>query len=332
GRTLLQRSLAEGSLAGAIGVGGANGSTMACGIMRGLPILVPKVMVTPVAATAAVEWYVAQSDIAMFPTIGDVSLNRITKAVILNASHAIAAMGRSYLDQRNQPQPTRPLFGISTFGNLQATVDRLTRGLECSDSEVIHFHASGPGGKALESLARAGALQGVIDLTTSELADDVTGGVYSAGDSRLMAAARMGIPQVVVPGGLDFTNWWVGRVPEKYHGREFYQYNQEIILMRTNQAEFSQLGRLFAERLSRATGPFKVFIPKRGFSQMTQFETRDLSGKKIGQWHQPDCDQAFITTLKHLLPTACIRELDMHINDPEFSEEVLSTFRSLVQI
>ena len=144
-------------------------------------------MVTPVAATAAVQWYVAESDIAMFPTIGDIWLNRVTRAAIDNAARG----GRRHGAKRARcapSQPTAPLIGVSSFGNLQPAVDRITAQLEGRGFEVIHFHASGPGGRALEALAGRGELAGVIDLTTSELTDFLTGGVYSAGEARLTGA------------------------------------------------------------------------------------------------------------------------------------------------
>ena len=223
-------------------------------------VLVP--MVTPVAATAAVQWYVAESDIAMYPTIGDISLNRVTRSAMTNAAYAVAAMARAW--SRQDATARVPLLGVSSFGNTQPAVDRITERLEAEGFEVIHFHASGPGGRALEMLAASGELAGVIDLTTSELTDLVTGGVYSAGETRLTAAGAAGLPQVVVPGCLDFTNWWVGQVPEKFRQREFYQYNVEILLMRTNAEEFSSLGRLFGERLRAAKGPVSVLIPGGG--------------------------------------------------------------------
>ena len=180
GAATLRTALASDDLCGVIGIGGANGSTMACGMMRELPYLLPKALITPVAATAAVQWYVAQSDIAMFPSIGDISLNRITRSILENAARAITAMSAADPRRSGQDTSSKPLIGVSTFGNLQMTVDRITSSLEQTGAEVIHFHASGPGGRALESLALAGELQGIIDLTTSELADFVTGGVYRA--------------------------------------------------------------------------------------------------------------------------------------------------------
>ncbi len=330
GADALTAAFATGQLSGAIGIGGANGSTIACGIMRKLDYLVPKVMVTPVAATAAVQWYVAQSDIAMFPSIGDISLNRVTRGVLENAAQAITGMSNAYLNRIDRDKTPAPLIGVSTFGNLQLTVDLITSSLEQTGAEVIHFHSSGPGGKALESLARAGELQGLIDLTTSELADFLTGGVYSAGADRMKAAAQAGIPQVIVPGCLDFSNWWVGEVPKKYQEREFYQYNQEILLMRTNRDEFVQLGRLFSDRLSASAGPFKILIPKLGFSQLTDFPTQDIDGRQIGNWHQPDCDLGFLETLKRHMGPDHILEFDLHINDRAFAEMAVAELRKLV--
>ncbi|HET7910874.1 MAG TPA: Tm-1-like ATP-binding domain-containing protein [Pseudolabrys sp.] len=303
---------------GVIGVGGANGSTIACAIMRTLPLSFPKCMVTPVAATAAVQWYVAESDIAMYPTIGDISLNRVTRAAMTNAAHAVAAMAKVW--SRQAIAVRVPLLGISSFGNTQPAVDRITARLETEGFEVIHFHASGPGGRALEKLAASGELAGVIDLTTSELTDLVTGGVYSAGEMRLTAAGAAGLPQVVVPGCLDFTNWWVGQVPDKYRQREFYQYNVEIMLMRTNADEFSRLGQLFGERLRTAKGPVSVLIPGGGMSQLVGRETYDIAGNERGAWAQPETDRVFCETLKRYLPTGIIKELPYHINDAGFAD------------
>lgn len=303
---------------GVIGIGGANGSTMACAIMRALPLGLPKAMVTPVAATAAVQWYVAESDIAMFPTIGDISLNRITRTAIANGAHAFAGMARAHA--RRQQDERVPLVGVSSFGNTQPAVDRITARLEAEGFEVIHFHASGPGGRALEQLAAAGELSGVIDLTTSELTDALTGGVYSAGEARLTAAGAAGIPQVVAPGCLDFTNWWVGQVPEKYRAREFFQYNVEILLMRTNAEEFAALGDLMGARLRAARGRLRVLIPTRGMSQLVGRKTFDHAGNERGLWDQPQTDRVFVDTLKRHLPAEAVVELPLHINDLAFAD------------
>ena len=320
GRAVVGSLMAEEGIDGVIGVGGANGAAMSCAIMRDLPVALPKVMVTPVAATAAVQWYVAQSDIVMMPTIGDISLNRVTRAVLDNAATAIAAMARGWASRGREASGETPLIGLTTFGNLQPAVDRISAALEERDLEVIQFHASGPGGRALEALAAQGELSAVIDLTTSELADNLTGGVYSAGEDRLTGAGWAGIPQVVIPGCLDFSNWWVGDVPDRYAGRAFYQYNAEILLMRTDADEYRVLGRTMGERLAAAKGPVQVLVPTRGYSQMTQREATDLAGTVIGPWHRPELDRVFTDTLAQAFDPRRIRFLDLHINDPAFAD------------
>ena len=326
GIKLVQAKQQTGDISGVLGFGGANGSTMACAIMRSLPLAFPKVMVTPVAATAAVQWYVAESDIAMFPTIGDIWLNRVTRAAIVNAAQAVAGMARSHgVVAPNE----RALVGVSSFGNLQPAVDRITEQLEGRGFEVIHFHASGPGGRALESLAGRGELAGVIDLTTSELTDFLTGGVYSAGETRLTGAGRAGIPQVVVPGCLDFTNWWVSEVPERYRAREFFQYNVEILLMRTNAEEFAALGKLMGERLAAAKGPVSVLLPQNGWSALAGRNAHDLSGKITGAWARPEIDRVFVDTLRVNFPGA-IKELPHHINDRAFADACVAELHRLL--
>ncbi|MDH5750378.1 MAG: Tm-1-like ATP-binding domain-containing protein [Rhodospirillales bacterium] len=320
-----------GKFAGVIGVGGANNSTMACAVMRALPPLFPKVMVTPVAATAAVQWYVAQSDIAMFPTIGDISLNRITRAAMENAAWAVVEMARQRANKAMESESRRSLIGVSSFGGTQACVNRVTERLEAEGYEVIHFHASGPGGRALEQLSEIGELAGVIDITTSELTDLLTGGVYSAGAGRLKSAGAAGLPQVVVPGALDHTNFWVGEVPEKYRDREFFQYNVEILLMRTTDEEYEKLAHMMAERLNEAKGPVTVLIPKFGFSQHTIRKTHNLSGEETGFWLRPESDKVFTETLRGSLTAGPVRELEYHINDRNFADACVDEFLAMMK-
>jgi uncharacterized protein (UPF0261 family) len=328
GVAIVRARQAAGAIAGVVGIGGANGATMACAIMRELPLAFPKAMVTPVAATAAVQWYVAASDIAMFPTIGDISLNRVTRAAMANAAAAVAGMARRRQADAGSAQA---LIGLSSFGNLQPAVDRITARLEGAGFEVIHFHASGPGGRALEALAGRGELAGIIDLTTSELTDFLTGGVYSAGDARLTAAGAAGLPQVVVPGCLDFTNWWVGEVPERYRGREFFQYNVEILLMRTSAEEFAALGQLIGERLSAARGPVRVLIPRAGWSALTGRKAHDLRGRETGPWARPETDRVLVEALRRHLRGEAIAELDHHINDAAFADACVDELIGLMR-
>jgi uncharacterized protein (UPF0261 family) len=329
GVQILRERFRAGDFTGVIGLGGANGTSMACSMMRALPPLVPKAMVSAVAATAAVQWYVAESDIVMFPSIGDFTLNRITRGVLENAANAVAAMALAQAEKGEQTADEPPLIGVSSFGGTAGCVDRVTERLVELGYEVIHFHASGPGGKALESLARQGELAGVIDVTTHELTDLLVDGVYSAGDTRLTSASAAGLPQIVVPGAIDHANFWVGMVPEKFAEREFFQYNAQNILMRTNTQECEALGRLVADRLNQSKGDFAVLIPKRGYSEHTKRQTHDLAGRDIGPWDQPGVDAVFARVLGEHLKKGRIEELDLHINDPEFADACVDAFVQL---
>lgn len=327
GAAVVRAKLGRGEIDGLIGLGGANGSTMACAIMRQLPLGLPKIMVTPVAATAAVQWYVGESDIAMFPTIGDILVNRVTGTAMRNAANAVVGMA---VGRGTRPAGDAPaLIGVSSFGNIQPAVDRITGKLQAEGYEVIHFHASGPGGRALESLAARGELAAVIDLTTSELTDFITGGVYSAGEGRLRSAGAAGIPQVVVPGCLDFTNLWAGDVPDRYGARTFVRYNAEILLMRTVADEFVALGELMGERLAVAKGPVTVLIPLHGMSAMTSCRMTDIAGNDAGPWAQPEVDRLFLDTLA-LRFTGDIRRLPLHINDEAFADACVDALKALL--
>jgi uncharacterized protein (UPF0261 family) len=329
-RTLLEAEVAGGPIHGALGLGGANGTSMACGIMREMPLLFPKVMVSVVASTAAVQWYVGGSDIVMFPSVGDISVNRITDRIIDNAARSVSVMAQTWMGEGPQ-KAHADLVGVSSFGGTSGCVDRVEQRLKNAGREVILFHASGPGGRALETLAGTGELSGVVDITTHELVDLVVGGVYSAGEQRLRAAGKAGLPQVVVPGALDHSNFWVGHVPEKFRGREFFQFNEQNILMRTNSEEYEALARLIAERVNAATGPVAVLIPTRGFSEHTSRQTFDLEGNPIGSWHQPEADARFVEVLGDLLEENHLREFDMHINDREFADICADTFLEMTQ-
>lgn len=331
-RSLFGARVAAGTIAGAISVGGANGTSMGCAVMRELPLFMPKVMVSAVAATAAVQWYVGESDIMMMPMIGDAALNRVTRRVIANASAAVASMAQEWAVQHGRP-PTAspPLIAVSSFGGTAKCVDRVTDLLVDSGYEVIHFHASGPGGRALEALTAQGEIAGVVDVTTHELTDLVVDGVYSAGDGRLRAASAAGVPQVIVPGAIDHANFWVGQVPEKFQGREFFQFNAHNMLMRTDADEFARLGKLMAERLNAATGPFVVMIPTRGFSEHTKRMTHALDGREVAPWHKPEVDRVFVDTLRANLDADAIEELDMHISDPEFADACVAAFVGMME-
>ena len=326
GKQLLLERFVAGEISGAIGLGGANGTNLVCSIMRALPYLVPKVMVSAVAGTTAAQWYVAESDIAMYPSIGDVALNRVTGAVMENAALAVAAAARNWKTKREARIKHAPLIAVSSFGGTARCVDRVSERIEKLGYEVIQFHASGVGGKSLERLAAAGELAGVVDITTHELADLIADGVYSAGEKRLTGAGSAGLPQVIVPGAIDHANLWVGQVPERYREREFFQYNEQNLLMRTNAEEFAKLGREFAARINAAKGPVRVLIPLEGFSEHTKRRAHDLQGGDRGPWKRPREYRIFVDTLKSHLNSARVDELALDINDVRFADACVDAF------
>jgi uncharacterized protein (UPF0261 family) len=329
-KILLDRFI-NGEISGVIGLGGANGTNLVCSIMRALPYLVPKVVVSAVAGTAAVQWYVAESDIAMYPSIGDIALNRITRSVMENAALAVAAAAGNWTAKRKANTEHAPLVAVSSFGGTAGCVDRVGERLENLGYEVIQFHASGVGGRSLERLAALGELAGVIDVTTHELTDLIVDGVYSAGDPRLTGAGAAGLPQVIVPGAIDHANLWVGQVPERYKAREFFRYNAQNLLMRTNAEEFRKLGREFAVRINAAKGPVRVLIPLEGFSEHTRRRAHDLQGNDVGPWKRPEDYRIFIDVLKSHLKSARVDELALHVNDTAFADACVDAFLEIGQ-
>ena len=329
-KTLLQK-FASGEVAGAIGLGGANGTNLVCSILRAMPYLVPKVMISTVAGTAAVQWYVAESDIAMYPSIGDVSLNRITKSVMENAALAAAAAVKNRVAKIDAAAEKTPLVAVSSFGGTAGCVERVTERLQSLGYEVILFHASGVGGKSLERLAASGELMGVIDVTTHELADLIVDGVYSAGETRLTGAGAAGLPQVIVPGAIDHSNFWVGQVPERYRSREFFRYNAQNLLMRTNADEFEKLGIEIGNRLNAARGPVRVLVPSEGFSEHTKRRAQDLAGNDKGPWKRPEEYRLFMDSLKTHLQAAPVEIFPMHVNDTAFADACVDAFLAIAR-
>jgi len=328
-QTKLLERFRAGEIAGAIGLGGANGTNLVCSIMRALPYLVPKVVVSTVAGTAAAQWYVAESDIALYPSIGDIALNRITRSVMENAAFAVVAAARNWAAKRETRAAHALLVAVSSFGGTASCVDRVSERLQALGCEVIQFHASGVGGRSLERLAAAGELAGVVDVTTHELADLVADGVYSAGKARMTGAGAAGLPQVIVPGAIDHANLWVGQVPERYKYREFFQYNAQNLLMRTNAAEFEKLGREFAGRINAARGPVRVLVPLEGFSEHTRRRAHDVQGNDKGPWKRPEDYRIFVDSLRSHLETVRVDELALHINDPAFADACVDAFMEI---
>lgn len=303
----------QGKFDGMISMGGSGGAVVGTSAMRALPVGVPKVMVTTVAS-GDVAAYVGTTDITMMPSIVDVSgLNRISRSIFINAAGAICGMVSA--EKAATTSDEKPLIGATMFGNTTRAVDHARQILEDEGYEVLVFHATGTGGRTMEMLIDSGFISGVLDMTTTEWADEVCGGVLSAGKTRLEAAAKAGIPQVVTPACIDMCNFWApDTIPAKFKDRLLYKWNPNITLMRTTPEENAQMGKIFAEKLNMATGPVAVFVPMGGFSEV------DFPEKPF--WW-PEANQAFLDSLKENLRSdipVIVSEKD--VNHPEFSEMV----------
>ncbi len=304
-----------GKIHGIISIGGSAGTTIGTSAMRALPVGFPKVMVSTLAS-GDTRPYVGIKDIAMIYSVVDIAgLNRISRRILANAAAAVCAMAEAEL-----PSPTeeKPLIAATMFGVTTPCVTKAREILEKNGFEVLVFHATGSGGRAMEDLIESGFISGVLDITTTEWADELVGGVLSAGPHRLEAAGNRGIPQVVAPGALDMVNFGPpDTVPERFKDREFYQHNPTVTLMRTTKEENAQLGRIIAEKLNAAKGPTTFFFPRKGVSAI------DRQGQPF---HDPEADEAFITALKSSLnPSVWVVEMDNHINDEEFAAALASS-------
>jgi uncharacterized protein (UPF0261 family) len=289
--------------------------------MRALPVGVPKVMVSTVAS-GDTRPFVGTKDITMMYSVVDVAgVNRISRQIIANAAAAIAGMAGVELSAE---AADRPLIAASMFGNTTKCVDRCRANMEAHGYEVLVFHATGAGGQTMESLVADGFIAGVFDVTTTEWADELAGGVLSAGPHRLEASARHGVPAVVAPGCLDMVNFWaVETVPERYRERNLYKWNPNVTLMRTTPDENARLGRIIAEKLNASTGPVALLLPLRGLSQL------DSEGNPY--WW-PEADRALFDALKsNLREDIPVHEVDANINDPLFADTAVEVLLGLMK-
>lgn len=306
---LLPKLHAEGRFDGVLALGGTGGTSVACAAMRNLPLGVPKVMVSTVAG-GDVSGYVGVKDIVMIPSIVDVAgLNRISREVFARAAAIVCAM----VETKVQEGQGKPVIVASMFGNTTPAVNHAKSLLDEKGYETLVFHSTGSGGRTMESLIQAGMVTGVLDITTTEWADELVGGVLTAGPTRLEAAARAGVPTIVVPGCLDMVNFWAPEtVPAKFKGRKFYQHNPNVTLMRTNVEESRQLGVILAEKVNLSIGSVTVLLPLRGISMI------DSPG---GAFWWPEADEALFLAIKENLRSGIrVIEMDCAINDPIFAE------------
>jgi uncharacterized protein (UPF0261 family) len=311
---------AEGNLDGIIGLGGTAGTTIASSAMRALPVGVPKLLVSTVAS-GDTRPYVGSKDIAMLYSVVDIAgINRLSGRILANAAGAIAGMVNTVAPEL----PERPVLAASMFGNTTACVDRARGALENSGYEVLVFHATGSGGQTMESLIADGFIDGVLDVTTTEWADQLCGGVFAAGPDRLDAAGAAGIPQVIAPGCLDMVNFGAPEtVPDRYKDRLLYKWNPSVTLMRTTPAENAELGRIVAAKANAAKGPVAVLLPLGGVSQL------DSPG---GEFWSPEADGALFDAIRRDLRSDIqLIELENNVNDPAFADRAASTLLELIR-
>jgi uncharacterized protein (UPF0261 family) len=322
-RAVCLRLWLEGRLDGVLCLGGAEGALLGAAAMRALPVGVPKLIVSPSASgRRAFGPFVGESDVLVMHSVVDIlGLNPIARAVFDNAAAAVTGMAR---------EAGRPLqdlggtsVGITMLGHTTPAVMRVRTALERAGHEPVVFHANGVGGPAMERLVAAGALAGIVDYTLSELANSLMDGLHATGPERLRVAGAHGLPQVVVPGCVDFFNQGAPEtVPPEYRARQSYYHNPVATLVRLEPREMAELGRLVAERLNEARGPVHVLAPTLGFS---------LAGVEGGDLWYPEADAAFLDALGAALRPDIRSELvDTHVNDPAFADLVAERYLAMV--
>ena len=317
---VVRRLYDEGRLGGIIGMGGTGGTSIATTGMRVLPVGVPKVMVSTVAG-GDVSAYAGTRDITFIPSIVDVAgINSISRAIYANAAGAIAGMVGL---ERPPAGEERPLVTASMFGNTTTCVERARGVVERGGYEVLVFHATGIGGNTMEALIADGYIAGSLDITTTELADYVCGGVFSAGPDRCTAASRAAIPAVVVPGCVDMANFdAVETVPDRYRGRNLYQWNPNVTLLRTDVEENIRIGEILVAAINQATAPTAVLLPTRGVSML------DSEGERF--W-DPEADGACFDTIRNgVRADIPVHEIDHNINDPEFADSAANALLEML--
>ena len=303
-------------VAGVIGIGGGGGTSIITAGLRRLPVGAPKLMVSTLAA-GDVKAFVGGSDITMMHSVTDVSgLNRISRVVLGNAAHAIAGMAMHSVAQVT----VKPAIGLTMFGVTTACVTRVTERLQ-GRYDCLVFHATGTGGQAMEKLVDSAMLEGVIDVTTTEVCDLLLGGVLSAGPDRLGAIERMRVPYVGSVGALDMVNFWaIDTVPAQFRGRTLYKHNPQVTLMRTTAAECRQIGEWIGRKLNACRGPVRFLIPEKGVSAI------DAPGQPF---YDPAADTALFEALENTVqqtPARHLVRLPLHINEPKFADALVDNF------
>ena len=312
---IVHRLHTQGKLVAIVSMGGSGGTAIGTAAMRGLPLGIPKVMVSTLAS-GNVAPYLDISDIVMIPAVADVAgLNAFTRAQFSRAAATVCTLVDTNirLAAAGEGKETKPLIVASMFGNTTPCVERARGLLEAAECDVVVFHATGTGGRTMEALIASGAVAGVLDVTTTEWADELVGGILGAGPTRLDAAARRGIPAVVAPGCLDIVNFGAPEtIPAAFAGRRFHRHNAQVTLMRTTPEECRDLGRILAQKVNASVGPVTVLLPLGGISMIA------VPGQPF---HDSAADDELFSAIrKWLSPGIPLVEVDCAINDPPFAE------------
>jgi len=308
-RGIVERLYASGEVDGVLGIGGSAGTTIGTAVMRALPLGLPKVMVSTLAS-GQVRPFVRDKDICMLNSVVDIlGLNRISRTVLSRAAEAMAGMVR--FAAHPIAAGDRPLVAATMFGVTTPCVERAKERLERAGYEVLVFHATGTGGQAMESLVRDGLIAGVLDLTTTEIADELVGGVLSAGAQRLTAAGAQGVPQVVSVGATDMVNFHgIDTVPDPFRDRNLYRHNENVTLMRTTIEECRRIGEDVGRKIASGKGRRAILLPARGVSAIDQ---------KGQPFDDPAARTALFEAVKQAAGDVEVIEIDRHINDSEFA-------------
>lgn len=317
-RQVLADLRAQGSLDAVLALGGTGGTTLAAHAFRDLPIGVPKVIVSTVAS-GSTQAYVGESDLILMPSVVDVSgVNRLSSEILANAAAAVAGMARR---APVHIEGGRRLIAASMFGVTTPCVERARSRLEDAGDEVMVFHMTGAGGRSMERLIRERHVAGVLDVTTTELADELVGGVFSAGPDRLTAAAVAGIPQVVSVGALDMVNFGPREtVPAQFESRRLLVHNASVTLMRTTPEECAELGSRLARRVSASSGPVAVILPLRGVSAVSTVD---------GPFYDAEADTALFDAIRVGIDPERVDliEIDAAINDAIVADTMTTVLR-----
>jgi uncharacterized protein (UPF0261 family) len=313
----------NGQLQAITSLGGAEGAVMGAAAMMQLPVGVPKVLVSPIASGKHYfDPLVGTSDIMVVHSIVDIlGLNPIATTIFDNVAAAIYGLVE-HGHELEKPGAEDRYVAVTMLGNTTRAVMALKDRLAEQGYEAVIFHSNGVGGPAMEELAEAGQFIGVIDFTTNETYDPMTGGIHDGGPERLKRVGLLGLPQVVVPGCIDFSVFHAGSIPEELDDRPVYDHNPEYTLVRASHEEMVALGHLFAERLNLARGPLVIAVPTQGLS---------IPNVPDGPFWDPPADAAFLATLKkEIQPEIPVITFERHVNDPQFGLEVADLFTNLM--